>query len=54
MNTDTTEPEWTDAEHDEILRLHIVEGHTISGAKWVVYQRRDLGQRFRGESASEE
>lgn len=34
------EPVWTDAEHDEIMRLHIVEGMTISGAKRVVFDQR--------------
>lgn len=34
------EPEWTDAEHNEIMRLHISDGLTISGAKWRVYQQR--------------
>lgn len=51
--TQTSEPEWTDAEHDEIMRLHIIEGMTVSGAKWHVYQKRDLGKPFRGESDGE-
>lgn len=37
----TNEPEWTDAEHDEIMRLHIIEGYTISEAKLVVFERRE-------------
>lgn len=45
-------PEFTDAEHDEIMRLHIVEGHTISGAMLVVWGKRlaasqePLGEEF--------
>ena len=27
------EPNWSEAEHNEIMRLHIVEGLTISAAK---------------------
>ena len=31
------EPEWTDAQHEEIMRLHIIDGLTISAAKWRVF-----------------
>lgn len=34
------EPEWTEAEHDEIMRLHIIEGLTISEAKWRLFEKR--------------
>lgn len=40
-NETTTEPDWTETEHDEIMRLHIIEGHTISGAKRIVFERRE-------------
>lgn len=35
-----TQPEWTEAEHEEIMRLHIVEGLTIDAAQLRVFQRR--------------
>ena len=40
MRPETTEPDWSDAEYDEILRLHIIEGYTISEAKRISCGRR--------------
>ena len=45
MNKTTTsatvdQPIWTEAEHDEIMRLHIIEGYTISGAMRLVSDQR--------------
>ena len=40
----TAEPEWTEAESEEILRRHIVLGLTISEAKWEVFQERETCQ----------
>ena len=38
--TEAAEPEWSEAEHEEIMRLHIIEGLTISEAKLLVFRRR--------------
>ena len=35
------QPEWTDAEHNEIMRMHIIEGLTISGAMHRVFEQRN-------------
>lgn len=41
MPTETTpEPNWTEAEHEEILRLHIIDGLTITDAMWEVIAKR--------------
>lgn len=31
---------WTDVEHDEIMRLHIIDGLTIDHAQRVVFDKR--------------
>ena len=31
---------WTEAEHEEVMRLHIVDGLTIDHAQRVVFERR--------------
>ncbi len=36
----TADPTWTNAEHNEIMRLHIVDGITIDRAQRMVFDKR--------------